>query len=235
FILFLHKTVTLLNSWYLKCKPNILTMKRTIQVLAVIGLVVLAPEVVAQKQKKVMKFQVSKVIDLPADQVWAVVGEDYGRIAYSHPKIMTSEYINGTLKAGEGAERICYFNEKETQYLKEKMINYSPEKMSFTNTVFQAGKFPVDPEYTKAIYRVKDLGNGKSEFSFDMQYRTKPAFMGSMAKGKFKRLIQDYFIAVEHHAKTGEKVTKDNFKEIKKMYSKNESSNDMTAIASAFN
>lgn len=170
-------------------------------------------------QKKVQTFQVSKVLPFSAQEVWAVVGEDYGSIAYSHPKIIASDYINGTLKAGEGAERVCYFNEKETQFLKEKMVNYSPEKMQFTNTVFQAGKFPVDPENTRAVYSIKDLENGTCEFSFDMQFRTRPAFMGVMAKGKFKKLIGDYFIAVEHHIKTGEKVTKENFKSIKKLYS----------------
>ncbi len=208
-------------------------MKKTMRVLVLGFLGVLSGSVAAQKQKKVQKFQISKVIDLPADEIWAIVGEDYGRIAYSHPKIIASDYINGTLKAGEGAERVCYFNEKETQYLKEKMVNYSPENMSFTNTVYQAGKFPVDPEYTKAVYSVKDLGNGKSEFSFDMQYRTKPAFMGPMAKGKFKKLIQDYFIAVEHHAKTGEKVTKDNFKQIKKQYASANYQKDDSLVAVA--
>ncbi len=172
-----------------------------------------------QAQKKVQKFSESKIIDLPAEKIWAIVGEDYGAIAHSHPAIVSSDYVDGTLKAGEGAERVCNFNEKGTKYLKEKMVNYNPEQMSFTNTVYHAGKFPVDPEYTSAVYRVESLPNGQSKISFDMQYRTKPAFMGSMAKGKFKKLIRDYFIAIEHHAKTGEKVTKENFKEIKKKYS----------------
>ena len=183
-------------------------------------------------QKKVQSFKVSKVIPYPAVEVWKVVGEDYGRIAHSHPKIIESDYINGTMKAGEGAERVCYFNEKHTQYLSERMINYSPEQMSFTNTVFQAGKFPVDPEYTKAVYMVKDLGDGKSEISFDMEYRTKPAFMGTIAKGKFKKLINDYFIAIEHHIATGESVSKENFKEIKKLYTKRSNKqNEYVALA----
>ena len=209
-------------------------MKKTKQLMVLGFLVLFSGNVEAQKEKKLQKFQISKVIDLPAEKVWEVVGEDYGRIAHSHPKIIESEYINGTLESGEGAERICYFNEKQTQFLKEKMINYSPETMSFTNTVFQAGKFPVDPEYTQAVYSVKDLGNGKSEFAFDMQYRTKPAFMGAMAKGKFKKLIQDYFIAVEHHAKTGEKVTKENFRQIKKQYAKEVKKEELNSIAAAF-
>lgn len=169
-------------------------------------------------QKKVQKLYLEKVLPLPAGQVWKVVGEDYGKIAHSHPKIVASNYIDGSLAGREGAERVCYFNSKETRFLKEKMIDFSPEKMSFTNTVFQAGKFPVDPALTRAIYKVEDLGDGTSKISFDMQFRTKPGFMGGMMKGSFKKLIGDYFIAIEHHAKTGEIVTKENFKKIRKQY-----------------
>lgn len=201
-------------------------IKQSFQWVAVVTTMLLALGAEGQKQKKVQTFKVSKVIDIPANQLWDVVGKDYGKIAYSHPKIIASEYIDGSLMAGEGAQRVCYFNEKQTQFLKEKMVNYSPERMSFTNQVYQAGKFPVDPELTQAIYRIKDLGNGTSEFSFDMQFRTKPAFMGAMSKGKFKKLINDYFIAVEHYTKTGEPVTKENFKEIKKLYVKQKSSMD---------
>ncbi len=175
----------------------------------------------AQAQKKVKKFQVTKVIPHSADEVWAIVGEDYGAIANSHPKIVNSEYINGTLQAGEGAQRICNFNEKGTQYLKEKMVNYDPANRTFVNTVFQAGKFPVDPEYTRAIYKVEAIDANSCRFVFKMQYRTKPAFMGSMMKGQFVKLINDYALAIEHHISTGEKVTKENFKSIKKNYAAN--------------
>ena len=99
------------------------------------------------------------------------------------------------------------------------MVYFDPSKMSFTNTIRHAGKFPVDPEYTTAIYQVMDLGGGKSKISIDMNFRTKPAMMGGMMKGQFINLMKDYFIAIEHHIKTGEKVTKDNFNTIKSKYS----------------
>ncbi len=169
-------------------------------------------------QKKSKSFTVTHIIDAPVEKVWAVVGEDYGAIANSHPKIVTSDYINGSLKSGEGAERVCNFNEKGTQYLKEKQVNYDPANYTFKNQVFQAGKFPVDPEYTFAIYKVEKIDENTSKFTFDMNYRTKPAFMGSLMKGNFKKLIGEYAIAIEHHVKTGENVTKDNFKKIKKQY-----------------
>ena len=172
-----------------------------------------------QAQKKVKHFKVEKTLNLSAAKVWAVVGEDYGGIFNSHPKIINSEYTKGSLKSEEGAERMCYFNKNGSKYLHEKMVNYSPKNMSFTNTIKKTGKFPVNPEYTKAIYKVTDLGGGKSKISIDMTYRTKPAMMGGMMKGAFINLMKDYFIAVEHHVKTGENVTKSNFKKIKKQYS----------------
>lgn len=186
-------------------------------VVALLAVALMASTGMAQ-DKKVKSFVITKELNLTADQVWAVVGEDYGSIANSHPKIVNSAYINGSLKAEEGAQRVCNFNDKGTQFLHEKMLDYNPAERSFTNQIFHAGKFPIDPEVSRAVYKVEDLGNGKSRLTFDMQFRTKPAMMGGMMKGKFSKLIQDYFIAIEHHARTGEAVNKDNFKEIKKQY-----------------
>lgn len=185
-----------------------------------IGLMIPQTVSAQKKQKNTQQFKVSHIINAPADRVWKVVGEDYGAIAYSHPKIISSEYINGTLMAGEGAERVCNFNEKGTRYLREKQTDYKPEEYTFKNQVFQAGRFPVHPEYTYAIYKIEPIDENTSRFIFEMTYRTKPAFLGWMAKGSFKKLVADYAIAIEHHVNTGEKVTKDNFRKIKKKYKK---------------
>lgn len=171
-----------------------------------------------KKEKKIQKFKVCRVLPFSADQVWAAVGTDYGKIADMHPRIMRSEYISGTLKAGTGAERICYFNESGSQYLKEQIVAYRPEQMELVNKVYQAGKFPIVPEVSRALYKVTPIDANSCELSFDFQYRTQPGFMGGMMKKKFMSLISDYFIAVQHHISTGEKVNKENFKEIKKEY-----------------
>lgn len=170
-------------------------------------------------QKKVQNFTVSHIINAPVADVWAVVGEDYGAIAHSHPKIISSDYINGSLNAGEGAERVCNFNESGSRYLHERQVNYDPANYTFRNQVIRAGKFPVNPEYTFAIYKVEAIDETTSRFTFDMEYRTKPAFMGAMMRGSFKKLIADYALAIEHHILTGEKVNQDNFKQVRRQYS----------------
>ena len=196
-----------------------MTMKKLMQATLVFALLALGVQF-AQAQKKVQQFTVSHIVNAPADKVWAVVGEDYGAIANSHPKIVSSNYINGSLKAGEGAERVCNFNEKGTRFLQEKQVNFDPENYTFKNQVFQAGGFPVDPEYTFAIYKVEAIDDNTSRFTFDMTYRTKPSFMGGMMRNNFQKLIADYALAVEAHVNTGVNVNKDNFKDIKKQYTK---------------
>ncbi len=213
-------------------------MKRTIQFIAVLGmaatLLSFAPPA-KEKTKKLSTFNVKRVLPFSADKVWQAVAEDYGAIANMHPKIVSSSYIGGSLKGGEGVERICHFNEKGTQYLKEKMLDYNPGQMQFTNQVFQAGKFPLDPEVTRAVYTVKVLSDNSCELSFNMQYRTKPAMMGGMMRGKFRGLINDYLLSIEHHLATGEKVTKENFKRIKKQYSKSEKAQNNAQMMSLIN
>ena len=46
-------------------------------------------------------FKVEKVLNIPASQVWAIVGADYGSIANSHPKIVNSKYTNHSIDAKE--------------------------------------------------------------------------------------------------------------------------------------
>jgi len=199
---------------------QILKMKSLIKLSFIMLFVFVGVQIVMaqNKQKKVRKFTVSHIIDAPANQVWKIVGEDYGAVAHSHPKIVSSNYINGSLKAGEGTERVCNFNEKGSRYLHEKQVNYDPDNYTFKNQVLKAGKFPVDPAYTYGLYKVEPIDANTSKFIFTMTYRTKPAFMGGMMKGNFKKLINDYAIAIEHNVKTGEAVNKDNFKSIKKLY-----------------
>lgn len=166
--------------------------------------------------KKYKEFTVSRELPFSAEEVWSAVAIDYGNIANSHPKIIASEYTAGSLKGGQDAQRLCYFNEKRTQSLKEQIVDWDAENMVFVNRVVEAKKFPINEDNTRAIYKVESLGPNQSRISMNMQFRTRPAFMGFMAKGQFKNLIKDYFIAIEHNLKTGEKVTASNFKQIKK-------------------
>ncbi len=168
--------------------------------------------------QKVRSFTVERTIAAPASDVWQVVGEDFGAIANSHSVIVNSDYIDGSLGGGEGAERVCNMNESGTKYVHERQVNYDPVNYSFTAQIFHVGKLPLDPAHNQAVYQVIPLDHQTSKLVFTMNYRTKPALFGALFKGRFQKTIEDYLLAVDHHVRTGEVVNRDNFKTIKQQY-----------------
>ena len=73
-------------------------MKLTVMAILLFSASIIVAKSPEAKPKKVKTFTVSKELDLPADKVWAVVGEDYGSIALSHPAIIHSEYVGVSIQ-----------------------------------------------------------------------------------------------------------------------------------------
>jgi hypothetical protein len=163
--------------------------------------------------------KIQKQFDIPADKIWKVVAEEYSTISNSHPTIVDSHFLNGHTEVKEGAERFCAFDDNGKQYLKERIIKFNPEKRTFTNAAYEAGKFPLDTSKTQGTFTVDEIDKNRSKVTFLMEYQTKPAFMGALVKGQFKKLLKDYFVSIEHYARTGESITLENYKEIRRKYS----------------
>ena len=163
--------------------------------------------------------KIQKEFDIPASKVWTVIAEEYAHVSNSHPTIVESKFLNGHTEAKLGAERFCAFDEKGKQYLKERIVKFDPENRTFTNVPWEAGGFPLDTSKTQATFTVDELENNRSKVTFFMEYQTKPAFMGSLVKSQFRKLIKDYFVSIEHYARTHEAITLDNFKQIRRQYS----------------
>lgn len=171
-------------------------------------------------EKKYKTIKVEIKINAPADEVWKVMVGDYGRIGNFSPYIYVSEYQNGSLKGVEGAERKCYFNEKQTQWSHEKIADLDNENYVMRNIIIDAAKFPLNLDNSQAFYGVKDNGDGTSTASYEFQFRTAPAFMGALAKGNFIKTLGGTLIGLKHHVETGEVVNASNKKydEIKDKY-----------------
>ncbi|MFD1615846.1 SRPBCC family protein [Gelatiniphilus marinus] len=198
-------------------------MKNTFKSVAVLLLISIGLNVSAQSMEK--KFRTVKVeikIDAPAERVWEAMVLDYGEISNFSPYIYTSEYTNGSLKGEVGAERKCNFNAKGTQWSKERIAEIDKENMVMLNVVIDGAKLPLNFDNSQAFYRVKDNGDGTSTASYEFQFRTKPAFLGIIAKGGFKKQMSGTLVGLKHYIETGERVTggTDKYKEIKKKYPK---------------
>lgn len=197
-------------------KFKLVFLSFSLSIMLVLGL---SQQAFAQSMSKKYKvIEVERVLPFSAEKVWATVAEDYGKIAESHPRILRSEYEAGSLKGELGAQRMCAFNDKGTQVLHEKITDWDPENMRVVNRILEAKKFPVDEDNSRGIYQVTPIDANSSKLNIRFEFRTTPAFMAGMMKNSFSSLLADYMIAVEHHIKTGEAVTRENFKDIRKQY-----------------
>lgn len=195
--------------------------KRTI--VAMVVMIMASTFSFAQSMEKNFRtVHVKLKIDAPAERVWEAMVLDYGEISNFSPYIYTSNYESGSLKGKLGAERKCTFNEKGTQWSHERIADIDNENMVMRNIIIDAAKFPLNLDNSQAFYRVMDNGDGTSTASYEFQFRTKPAFMGFIAKGSFKKTLEGTLIGLKHYVETGEKVngTIDNYKDIKENYEK---------------
>ncbi|NQZ45326.1 MAG: SRPBCC family protein [Flavobacteriaceae bacterium] len=147
-----------------------------------------------QMDKKFHTLHVSMKINASADRVWEAMVLDYGEISNFSPYIFASNYENGSLKGVEGAERKCFFNKKGSRWSHERIMAIDVKNKTMHNSIIDAQKFPLDLDNSQAFYRAKDNGDGTSTASYEFQFRTKPAFMGGRAKGKFKKTLEGTLI-----------------------------------------
>ncbi|MEW7292425.1 SRPBCC family protein [Aquimarina sp. 2304DJ70-9] len=199
-------------------------MKTTIKML-VAGIVLAIFSTSGFSQSMSKKYRTLKVetkINAPAEKVWEAMVLDYGEIANFSPYIYASNYISGSIKGEKGAQRKCSFNEKGSRWTHERIVDIDNSAMVMRNIVIDAEKFPLDMDNSQAFYRVKDNGDGTSTASYEFQFRTKPAFMGAIAKGSFRKTLAGTLVGLKHYVETGEKVNAENgkYKEVKKKYPK---------------
>ncbi|AXT59225.1 SRPBCC family protein [Aquimarina sp. AD10] len=199
-------------------------MKITIKSIVTLAMFTLVSTIMTAQsmEKKFRTVKVEMKIDAPAERVWEVMVLDYGEISNFSPYIYTSEYTNGSLNGKLGAERKCNFNEKGTQWSKERIAEIDSENMVMRNLVIDGAKLPLNFDNSQAFYRVKDNGDGTSTASYEFQFRTKPAFLAIIAKGGFKKQMSGTLVGLKHYIETRERVTggTNKYKEIKKRYPK---------------
>ncbi|MEO0572084.1 MAG: SRPBCC family protein [Bacteroidota bacterium] len=197
-------------------------MKITIKATTLLSTILLI-SAFARAQSMDKKYRTVKVelkINAPAERVWEAMVLDYGEISNFSPYIYTSEYTNGSLKGEVGASRKCDFNAKGSQWIKEQIVAIDEENMVMTNRPVEGKKLPLNFDNTRAFYTVRDNGDGTSTAGYELQLRTKPAFLGFLAKGQFKKQLSGTLVGLKHYVETGEIVRGGNgkYKEIKNNY-----------------
>ena len=153
------------------------------------------------------KFTITKEIDAPVDEVWALLDKFSDTYVY-HPAVEHSKSVNGKA-TGLGAQRQCdMYNGVSVQ---ERITDYQPDQRNYQITMVDFGSFPLK----QMIVRMgaKPSGQNKTVLTYDGGFQTKYGPMGwMMAKmmmlPMFKKMTRKIIDGIEAHIITGKIVGK---------------------------
>lgn len=156
--------------------------------------------------------QQSISIHASKEDVWDTVFNKFGHVNDFNPLIEGSHFLNGD-NGFVGCERQCAIDSKT---IVQERITRAEAGLNFDIEIFEGG-LPMMDKMT-ARFDLVELGKDKTEVLFTMRYSTKPTFMGGLMKGKMSKFFMKLLIGLKYHLETGELVTKDNIKEIERLY-----------------
>ncbi|MDW3195505.1 MAG: SRPBCC family protein [Cytophagales bacterium] len=168
-------------------------------------------------RKKMVSFEVIQEIQAPVSRVWRVVAEDFGNVHLSNPIATHSAYLDGYDRPVVGAKRIMYMSENRKKYFVDRLAKLDPEK-HLTIEIAEKKGFPIRPAYTWVNMDLEALASGATELTIRFNYLTKPGFLKGLAKSGLKKNFKEYAWAIDHHVMTGEAISSDNWKDIRKKY-----------------
>lgn len=156
--------------------------------------------------------QQSISIHASKEDVWDIVFNKFGHVNDFNPLIEGSQFLNGD-NGFVGCERQCAIDSKT---IVQERITRAEAGLNFDIEIFEGGLPMMDK--MSARFDLVELSAKKTEVLFTMSYSTKPAFMGGLMKGKMGKFFMKLLIGLKYHLETGELVTKENIKEIERLY-----------------
>ena len=168
------------------------------------------------KKKKRQLFVIEQTIDAPAERVWEVIAQDFDKVSDSHPVSPKSQFAEGTDEVKVGAQRIMYMAKNEKKYFVDKIVRLDEAERNLLINVEEAKGYPIS--FSNVEFYADSLTSNSSKLTMIFSYQMKPRFLQKMAKGSLKKQLQAYVYAIDHHAETGEVITKESWKRIRKNY-----------------
>ncbi|MDO5970276.1 SRPBCC family protein [Flavivirga aquimarina] len=168
--------------------------------------------------KKMQVIDLTKTINASTDSLWNIMVTNFGNVANYTPTLYFSRYAN-ELREVAGCERHCTLSSNGKKYLVER-LDFVDKKNHTYRVKFKESSEPIDKELSFVQFTLTPINTSTTKIKTHMEYRTKPAFIGFLAKRQFIKIFRDMFIGLEHYEKSGEKINASigNFKKIKKNY-----------------
>lgn len=147
------------------------------------------------------KIILKQAYNAPADTVWKS-WDNFGDIQVYNPNLNSSQLINNSQETGLGAERRCDFSDGKNHVL-ERIISYK-EGVSMEVDIYD-GSVPL--KKAVAGISVKNLGAGRSEVTFSMDFTPKFGILGTlmipMMKSQFRGALQSLLQANKDYVENG--------------------------------
>ena len=172
-------------------------------------------EVMAKLEKKKL-FVLEQEISAPIENVWQVIAMDFPSVADSHPVSPRSEFIEGCSQIKVGSKRIMYMSKNGKKYFKDEITHLDSANHEISINAYEASGYPMN--FASVDFFADQPDEDRTNLTLVFTYQTKPRFLQGMARGSLKKQLQDYLFAIDHHANTGEVISEDNWKRIRKTY-----------------
>lgn len=151
--------------------------------------------------------RVTKEIDAPIEDVWAVL-DDFGNVQEYSPKNKACRLLDGP-ETGVGARR-------ETELyagfsVVHEITEYEPERrMRFDH--IDVGEFPVKEIHVE--FTLNSVGDSRTEVTMAADYRPKWGLIGmvlgkTVLKRKLRGLLEDTLGGLDKHIQTGKRIGED--------------------------
>ena len=159
------------------------------------------------------KVELDIIVNASKEAVWDLTFNRFGEVNNFNPLIEGSHFTS--MSKGEvGCERQCDLDLKGN-HLIERIIDAQGHD-SFELEIIGGAMPMMEKMFVKQAF--EEIGPNKTRVRLIVRFRSKPAFMGFLMSMMMKRMLFDMLRGLKYHLETGELVTKENIKAIKRAY-----------------
>jgi hypothetical protein len=153
-----------------------------------------------------MQIIVSRQIGLPTEELWRHL-VDYGGVARFHPFVDMADKLSDSNES-VGARRKCNFYDDNS--VVEKVIEWEPGR----RMKIELSEMNMPMKWAVAEIVLSPMGEQKCEASFIMNFQPKFGLIGAlmgamMMKPMMRKMFSKVLQGLDHHARTGEVISKD--------------------------
>ena len=163
--------------------------------------------------KKLRNINLDIIVNASKEEIWDLTFNRFGEVNVFNPIIEGSHYVSEA-KGAVGCERQCDMDSKGTHVV-ERIIDATGHDTFEIEII--GGNMPM-MEKAYARFSFDEIGANKTRVRLEMRFRSKPAFMWPLMSMMMKRMMPDMLKGLKYHLETGEFVTKQNIKAIKRAY-----------------